>query len=117
MLISYIRHKVITPISKVQRLLKLLDIIEDLDIKKVNGNVHITISDTVIVNSLKDILLYSREGKLITSHSRTHINPDIKIIVTDDTDTNDISKRSIERKQFLLNQVEANRCTDECCKQ
>lgn len=94
MLVEYIRHRVSRPIKRVTRLFKLLSVLDKLDISIRDNNVYIKMDSTLIINNDKDILLYSQNGKLITKHKRTHINPAIKINIVK-ADTDELDRRSI----------------------
>jgi hypothetical protein len=82
-IVRYVKNK-ISVISKMKRLFKVLSLIE---VNECNGNIVMMIPNDIAIQSGGNILLYSKDGVLITKHKRTHINPEIEIDISNINDT------------------------------
>ena len=85
------------PEEKLSKLIKLLDNIEVLEDE---NNVVIKVSKNVTVITDGNLLLYSKDGVLVTKHKRIHINPAIKINIKK-LDTVQISNDALNKRLLI----------------
>jgi hypothetical protein len=82
--ISIFKYNTIDRLNRIKKIIKILD---SIDIVESNNTIFINIDKHVLMNHNGNIVINSKDGYLITKHKRTHINPAI-IINTDDTVAN-----------------------------
>jgi len=75
-------ERIKSKISMVSRVYTILKNIASVEIKS-NGTVHVELLNDVVIKTEKNIVVYSKEGCLITSSKRTYINPEIKKEIKD----------------------------------
>lgn len=82
-IVNYISNKItfFNRIKKIYKVLSLIDVVEN------NGNILISIPNDIAIQTEGNMLIYSKNGVLVTKHKRTHINPEISITITDDLDS------------------------------
>ena len=73
-------------ITKVSRIRKLIKLIDSLEMVESNDTIYININKHILLNHTGNMVLHSDAGYLITKHSKTHINPAIRINIIDTMD-------------------------------
>lgn len=98
-----------------RKFVNLIKVLDNMDINIVGDTTIIKISNNTIINTEGNTMIYSKDGLLVTKHRHTHINPAIEINIKQDTDIDDISKRSkIAKMNKILehnyNIIKTHRC-------
>ena len=81
-IVKYINNK----LSFFSRIKKVYNVLSLIEVKETNGDILISIPNDIVVQTGGNMLIYSKDGVLVTKHRLTHINPDIHITVTDNLD-------------------------------
>lgn len=100
-IVMYVKNK-ISIATKIKRVFKVLSLIE---VNEYDGNIVMMIPNDIAIQSGGNILLYSKDGVLITKHKRTHINPEIEIDVSNvvNTAVKAKNKRDLNVKKAIFN--------------
>lgn len=103
---DYLIYKKINILNKLSNIKKLIKFINSIDIVESNDTIYINMDKSIVLNHNKHLII-NGDGYMITKHSKTHINPDIKINILNTMDTikrADI-KTDLLRKQNLFSSL------------
>ena len=94
-LVKYINNKIST-IKRIKNLVKVLSLIE---VSGSDTDIVITVPTNISIITKGNVLLYSKDGVLITKHRRTHINPEIEIDIRENTGV--IADKALSKRILL----------------
>lgn len=94
-MIKYTKNKITSKYYKIKTLLSILD---RVNIVVNNDNIILSIDSNMVINQTGNMMIYSKDGCLVTSHKKTHINPEIKIV---SNDTNETIHKAEVKEQLL----------------
>ena len=94
-IVKYINKK-INIFKNLRNILKVLSLIE---ISGSDSDIVMTIPTNVSIVTKGNVLIYSKDGVLITKHKRTHINPEIEIDIKENIDV--VADRALAKRVLL----------------
>ena len=103
-MLDIIRYTKTSISSKYYKIKTLLSLLDRINIATDKDNIILTIDSNMVVNQTGNLLIHSKDGYLVTSHKKTHINPEIKINIVDTNETNtraDNKQRIIEKQELF----------------